>query len=215
MFRIPSSVSLAIAAMLAPLFILSACGGGGSSSPAGAGDTQTAPPAPVQIVLAQAYTPLSSAAGMSKANWPEWNHPGMDPVGGVGCYKIGQFHTHALLSIYKDGVRLAVPGSIGRNTDCEFELHTHEGSGTIHIETDVQKGFTLGQFFGLWGQNLSEVSVAGLAGMPTFFTIENEQITRVTTNPAEIILTPHKEIVIVTGTPPKEVPKFDWKSSNL
>lgn len=212
MVPMTSKSALALAAMLTPLFFLSACGGGGDgSSPVG-----NEPPAPpVQVVLASGYTPIASAANFSKPNWAAWPHTGTDPVGGVGCYKNGQYHTHALLSIYRNGERLAVPGSIGRDTGCEYELHTHEGSGTIHIETDSPKVFTLGQFFQLWGQNLSPTSVAGLPGMPSYFVIENEQVTAVTGNPAGITLTPHKEILIITGTPPKEVPRYDWGKSNL
>jgi hypothetical protein len=213
MFRTAFKSSLASATTLASLVVLSACGGGGSSS--GTSGNPAPPPGPVEITLATSYTPISSAGGISKPNWPAWNHTGTDAVGGVGCYKVGTYHTHALLSIYKDGVRLAVPGSIGRDTGCEYELHTHEGSGTIHIESDSQKVFTLGQFFTLWGQSLSEAAVAGLPGKPTYFVIENEKITRVTTNPADITLDAHKEIVVITGTPPKEVPKYDWGASGL
>jgi hypothetical protein len=214
MFSTKYKPSVAFTTMLAPFFLLAACGGGSSSETA-ATSTQTSAPAPVEIALASSYTPITSAASISKPNWPAWAHTGMDPVGGVGCYKIGQYHTHALLSIYRDGVRLALPGSIGRDTGCEYELHTHEGSGTIHIEADSPKVFTLGQFFLLWGQNLSDASVAGLPGKPSYFVIENEQVTRITTNPADITLTPHKEVVIITGVPPKEVPKYDWAGSKL
>jgi hypothetical protein len=216
MANISPRALLAIAALTA-LVTLSACGGGGGGG--GGGGSSTTPPAPPPVqaepVLAANHTALSSAGGLSKPYWPEWNHPGTDAVDGVGCYKVGTYHTHALLSIYKDGQRLASPGSIGRNASCEFELHTHEGTGTIHIESDTQKTFTLGQYFALWGQNLSAASVAGLPGAPTFYIIENETLTKLTTNPAEIALTPHKEILIITGTPPKEVPRFDWGSSNL
>lgn len=205
---------LTVIGALTALVALSACGGGGGG---GASSTATQGPVSVAVdpVLASSRIAISSAAGISRSNWPEWPHTGTDAVGGVGCYKSGNYHTHALLSIYSDGMRLAVPGSIGRGTGCEYELHTHEGSGTIHIETDTQKVFTLGQFFALWGQGLSATSVAGLPGTPTFYVIENDTLAKVTTNPAEIALTPHKEILIVTGLPPKEVPRYDWASSGL
>jgi hypothetical protein len=203
-----SATSLAIATTLTALSFLSACGGGGNSSP-------PPPPAATDVALAPGYTAISSAASSSRPNWPAWGHTGTDVVDGVGCYKNGNVHIHALLSIYQDGVRLALPGSIGRDTGCEYELHTHEGSGTIHIETDVPMTFRLGQFFSLWGQNLSATSVAGLPGTPTYYVIEDEKISRVTTNPADITLTAHKEVVIVTGTPPREVPRYNWGTSNL
>ena len=219
MFKTKSRTSLAITGALTALAILSACGGGGGGSSATpvASDLQTAPPAPApaEVVLASAYTPIAAAATSSKPVWPAWGHTGTDPVGGVGCYKNGNYHIHALLSMYQDGVRLALPGAIGRDTGCEYEMHTHEGSGTVHIETDVPMTFTLGQFFALWGQNLSATSVAGLPGTPAYYVIENEKITRVTTNPADITLSAHKEVVVITGAPPREVPKYDWGTSGL
>jgi len=221
MFHMTCRTSLAITTTLTAMLILSACGGGGggsSSAPPVAANPQTPPPAPApaDIVLAPTYTAISAAVTFSRSNWPEWNQTGTGAVDGVACYiSGGNYHVHALLSIYQDGVRLAVPGSVGRNSACDYELHTHEGSGTIHVETDVAKTFTLGQFFALWGQNLGATSVAGLPGTPTYYVIENEKVTRITSSPADITLTAHKEVVIITGVPPKEVPKYDWATSGL
>jgi hypothetical protein len=214
-----SRTSLAITTALTALFILSACGGGGNSSTT-AGTTAVQPPppapAPTDIALAPGYTAIASAVTFSRPHWPEWSQAGTGAVDGVACYiSGGHYHIHALLSIYQDGVRLALPGSIGRNSACDYELHTHEGSGTIHVEADVAATFTLGQFFALWGQNLSATAVAGLPGTPTYYVVENEKIARVTTNPADITLTAHKEVVVITGVPPREVPKYDWGTSGL
>jgi hypothetical protein len=94
-------------------------------------------------------------------------------------------------------------------------MHTHDGSGVMHIETNVAKTFTLGQFFALWGQPLSATSVAGLPGKPTFYVIDNEKVTRFTADPSTIALNAHREIVIVTGTPPTQVPRYNWNTSGL
>jgi hypothetical protein len=37
----------------------------------------------------------------------------------------------------------------------------------------------------------------------------------VTTNPDDITLEGHKEIVIVVGTPPAEIPRWNWGISGL
>jgi hypothetical protein len=37
----------------------------------------------------------------------------------------------------------------------------------------------------------------------------------VTGNPDDITLEAHKEIVIVSGTPPTEIPRFNWGISGL
>lgn len=203
--------------------LLTACGGGGSGAPpvtsvAPTQPTDPTPPAdpapPQDIVLAAGYTPLSATVTFSTPNWPDWSHGGTAAVDGVACASTVAYHIHALLSIYRDGSRLALPGSVGRAA-CNYEMHTHDGSGVVHIETDVAKVFTLGQFFALWGQPLGTTAVAGLAGTPTFYVIDNETVTRVTTDPAALTLDAHREIVIVTGTPPVEVPRYDWKDSGL
>jgi hypothetical protein len=94
-------------------------------------------------------------------------------------------------------------------------MHTHDGSGVMHIETNVPKVFTLGQFFALWGQPLSATAVAGLPGAPAFYIIDKEKVKRYTGDPAAITLNAHREIVIVTGTPPVQVPRWDWNTSGL
>ena len=30
-------------------------------------------------------------------------------------------------------------------------LHTHDSSGTVHVESNAERGFTLGEFLGVWG----------------------------------------------------------------
>jgi hypothetical protein len=66
-----------------------------------------------------------------------------------------------------------------------------------------------------WGQTLSATAAAGLSGKPAYYVVENEKITRVTTDPAAIVLGAHKEIVIVTGTPPAQIPRYNWNTSGL
>lgn len=217
--RCHGSTTVITTIMLA--LLQSGCGGGnaGYSNPAST-DQGSPPPvagasALIEIVLAPAYTAISAAASSSRPTWPKWPHTGTAVVDGVGCYQNGKYHTHALLSIYQDGIRLALPGSIGRETGCEYELHTHEGSGTIHIETDVPKTFTLGQFLSLWGKSLSSESFAGLPSAPTYYVIDNEKVARVTSDPAGIILIAHREVVVITGSPPKEIPRYEWASSDL
>jgi hypothetical protein len=54
-------------------------------------------------------------------------------------------------------------------TTCLFWMHTHRPDGVIHIESPVQRTFTLGQFFDIWHQRLSRTRAASLrtdAGHP-------------------------------------------------
>jgi hypothetical protein len=224
---------------LAALAALTACGGGSDSpyqpttdpqtptSPSGptgpvtppSPPTDPTPPTepttPPELTLAAGYTEISATVTFSTPNWAAWSHTGTAVVNGVGCAKNEDYHIHALLSIYRNGQRLALPDSIGRGSGCNYEMHTHDGSGVLHIETDVPKTFTLGQFFSLWGQTLTATAAAGLSGTPTYYVVENEKITRITTDPAAIVLAAHREIVIVTGTPPAQIPRYNWNTSGL
>jgi hypothetical protein len=235
---LPTSILLAI------LAALSACGGSDSSpsAPPVAADpppptaptppttpppptTPTPPPTtptppttpkpPVGITLAPTTTSVDSADSFSQPYWPAWNRTGTTVYDGVGCASAVNYHIHAMLSIYKDDVRLALPSNIGRNSACDYGMHTHNGTGVVHIETAVPTIYTLGQFFAEWGQALSASSVAGLPGKPTYYIIENQKITPFTGDPATIALNAHREVLIVTGKAPTEVPNFEWNSSGL
>ena len=98
-------------------------------------------------------------------------------------------HIHPRLNVTLDGTPLTIPAGIGINTtkwnDHSLDqfgmqpmkmtmegasmimqgmspLHTHDTSGTIHVESNVIKNYTLGQFLQNWGINLGgkEVKLA-------------------------------------------------------
>jgi hypothetical protein len=52
--------------------------------------------------------------------------------------------------------------------------------------------------------------VAGLAGPVRFYIIDNATITRYDGDPYQIQLLPHREVLIVTGSPMSVVPKYQW-----
>jgi hypothetical protein len=183
------------------------------TDPAPPPPTDPAPPPP-ELKLAAGYTEVQAAEALSTPYWADWSYTGTAPIDGVACASSEAYHIHAMVSIYRNGTRLALPKNIGRSA-CNYDMHTHDGTGIIHVETAVPKAFTLGQFFSLWGQTLSPAEVAGLPDAPTFYVVQNEQITKVTGNPDDITLEGHKEIVIVTGTPPTEIPRFHWSTSGL
>lgn len=172
-------------------------------------------PATEAIKLGPSYTPLIQGTINATPNWPVWYGPGGKPVDGVNCLVSGKVHLHSLISIYKDGKRQAFTDGIGRvHAGCyhAYELHVHDVTGIIHMETDVAKKFKLGQWFSLWGQSLSRDGAAGLTGPVRFYVIEKDTITRYDGNPADIELGPHREILIVSGTTMSIVPKYQWPS---
>ena len=85
---------------------------------------------------------------------------------------------------------------------CLYWIHTHDGSGVIHIEApDIappQGGpFTLGMFFDIWGQPLERNNVGGLAG-PVAAYVNG---TKYDGDLHAIPLGAHQQIVLVIGTP--------------
>lgn len=142
-----------------------------------------------------------------------WN-PGLDTVSDrlkpLGLHALtteGQvLHIHQHVDVFVNGKREPVPQGIGIY-DGQFltELHTHDGSGVIHVESPVAKHFDLGQFFGVWGVRLTPECVGGYCRTVTPWTMyvngEGYQ-----GDPAALVLREHQEIAFVIGTPPRTVP---------
>ncbi len=70
------------------------------------------------------------------------------------------FHIHPRLAITVDGVDESLPMNIGIRSGCMNPLHTHEEQGVIHVESPVQRDFTLGDFFAVWGEPLAREGYA-------------------------------------------------------
>lgn len=73
-------------------------------------------------------------------------------------------HIHPLLSIKVNGQPTIVPENVGIDKtlwkDHSLDkngmqgmspLHTHDNSGTIHVESSVNRDYTLGEFLDVWG----------------------------------------------------------------
>ena len=85
------------------------------------------------------------------------------------------FHIHAHLAIYVNGTQKLLPYGVGIVPPYQLQqtatgpfvaggskyywLHTHDETGVIHIESPVQRTFTLGNFFDVWKQPLSASQV--------------------------------------------------------
>lgn len=66
-------------------------------------------------------------------------------------------HIHPRLTIMIDGAPKIIPANIGLGS-CERALHTHDDAGTIHIEAQDKREYTLGDFFGVWNE---QIEIAG------------------------------------------------------
>ena len=65
-------------------------------------------------------------------------------------------HIHPELKIKIDDKDVVIPANIGLK-DCERALHTHDTSGTIHVEAQDAQSYTLGDFYSVWGEKIEKV----------------------------------------------------------
>jgi len=128
------------------------------------------------------------------------------------------YHVHAHVSFFLNGTQLAMPDGIGNvsprpGTDCYYPLHTHDHTGRVHVEAEVEGLFTLGQFFAIWGQPLEPMNVAGHPGIPVVIYIvapDGKSASRYEGDFHAIELASRSGIVIQIGTTIAEIPRYTW-----
>jgi hypothetical protein len=158
----------------------------------------------------EANRPVALPRGVSGSGTsaPPWSLPA-DPV--TTARKAGLTvqqmegtakHFHAHLDVIVNGKPIAVPANIGISPaqQAMSELHTHDQRGVVHIEAPTKnKRYTLGQLFAEWDVHLNTQSVGGLAtgGKNTLRAyVDGKQVAG---DPADIELTPHRQIALVYG----------------
>ncbi len=113
-------------------------------------------------------------------------------------------HYHALLLIYVGGVQQVIPADVGISspvTNASYicasgghAIHTHDGSGILHLELPVVPPNTpvLGDFFEIWGEPVGPFNVAGHAGTvtATMYNTDTGHTTDYSSNPFSIPLYP-------------------------
>ena len=117
-------------------------------------------------------------------------------------------HTHQHLQLFIDGKSVPVPAAIGINPVVGFisRIHTHDNTGTIHIESaDMVGRYTLGQFFDIWGVPLTVKCIGTLCNTGDRMIRAYVNGTLVPGDPRAIELKEHEEIVLTYGTA-KELP---------
>lgn len=184
------------------------------------GPTQQAqtPPAPGQMIWAAPTNPLELTVSAGLQPEPK---------------ETLHFHVHAHLDVFIDGNAVLVPAGIGINvTDpavkhgqwnggptyggiegctqpCISPLHTHYESGVIHTESANSTPNRLGQFFTEWNVPLIRTFTRTCVGeycapaTPIAVYVDGQ---RYSGNPADIALTDRKEIAVVIGSAPKQIP---------
>ncbi len=62
-------------------------------------------------------------------------------------------HVHPRLSLVLDARNVSVPAGIGAvETRCLYNIHTHDTSGIVHVESPTAMNFTLGELFDVWNK---------------------------------------------------------------
>jgi hypothetical protein len=179
---------LIAAVVLAGGGVLLTSGGSGSSS--GSGPASTGP------LLASADTMATGAT-----------------VDGIQCNNLEQllFHVHSHLAVFVNGQQRTIPQGIGiappRQVEngatgqfvvsgsCFYWLHAHTSDGVIHIESAIQRTYTLGNYFDIWRQRLARDRV-GPAGGPVTAYLNGRPYTG---DPRSIPLTAHALVQLDVG----------------
>jgi hypothetical protein len=202
----------------------------GSGSPASA-----ASGAPLSSLGALAADPSPGALGPEQVPIP--SAPALagtsaatagQAIDGISCNTSEQtvFHIHTHLTIFVNGQQRQIPAGIGipnasaqqtpsgpfvDSGTCFYWLHTHAADGIIHIESPVQRTYTLGEFFDEWGQPLGPSQVGPAHGKVTV--IVNGQVFK--GNPRDVPLGSHENLQVEVGTPLVAPETINWSSTGL
>jgi hypothetical protein len=137
------------------------------------------------------------------------------PIDGIHCDRMeGSIeHVHANLQLYDRGRAVTVPQGIGmpQGADCLYWVHTHTADGYIHIESPVKRPFTLGEFFDIWGADLSWTRAASLAApRAKRLSVWVNGAAWHGKDPRAIVLRDRETIVIQNGPPFAKPAPADW-----
>ena len=138
-------------------------------------------------------------------------------IDGIQCNNVEQlvFHNHVHLDIFINGQPFTIPSQIGiLPGKCFYWLHTHDESGTIHIESPIAKNYTIGQFFDIWKNTVgnnnpifsnNNNNITNGQGNTTIAYVNGNKVNS-GIDPKNIKLNEHDEIAIVYGKSPSNIP---------
>jgi hypothetical protein len=217
--RTAAALILALAAMLA----LAGCGGSDS------GTTTSTAKARNAVSLGPAFGSMAALPGILQTTppWPANDDEsklqlrlraiGLDPLTAEGQ----AVHIHQHLDVFVEGARATIPAQVGIGAAGSFisDLHTHDNTGIMHVESPTVRSFSLGQFFAVWGVRLDARCIGGLcaSGAKSLRAWVNGK--PVAADPTRIVLAEHQEIVLAFGTAaqvPKTIPAtYDFAAAGL
>ena len=111
-------------------------------------------------------------------------------------------HIHQHVDIFIDGKPVPVPANVGINQFGGFisDIHVHDATGVIHVESPKVQTFTLGQFFDIWGVKFTKDSIGGYvaSGGKALKVYSNGAL--YSGDPRQLTLVQHQEIAVIFGT---------------
>jgi hypothetical protein len=216
--RVASSAAAAVVIAVVAGIILAVTGGGSGAVSDATSGLSLAPlstlgalqPPPAAGATGPEGVPVPAAAPLADLATQATGRP----VDQISCQTSEQtlFHIHAHLAIFVNGKARQVPAAIGvpgaqaqqtahgpfiATGTCFYWLHTHAADGIIHIESPVQRTYTLGDFFDEWGQPLGPAQAGPATGR--IVALYDGKVYR--GNPRQIPLTAHAQIQLDIGTP--------------
>lgn len=105
-------------------------------------------------------------------------------VDGIQCNALEGtvIHIHPHLSMVYNNANVTIPAQIGIESSCLYGLHTHDKSGTIHVESPVVANYTLGQFFDVWNVTQPNAYSSTFTQKPILKMLNNSTITTYVNN---------------------------------
>ena len=96
---------------------------------------------------------------------------------------------------------MTVPAGIGIDPAVGFApLHTHDASGVIHVESPTVRGYTLGEFFAVWGVRFTPSCLGGYCAAGDRRLRVYADGKAVNGDPTALTLASHQELVVAFGT---------------
>jgi hypothetical protein len=180
--------------------------------------------APAPGALGPENVPIPSAAVLAGTSTATAGQA----IDGISCETSEQtvFHIHTHLTIFVNGqprqvpAAIGIPGAVAQQTGagpfigsgtCFYWLHTHAADGIIHIESPVERTYTLGEFFDEWGQPLGPDRVGPATGKVTV--VVNGKVFK--GNPRDVPLGAHEDLQLDVGTPMIAPETINWSNTGL
>jgi hypothetical protein len=212
-----AAIALAIAAVALGLVLWHSTEESGRAAPlsslplAPASSLRALSPSPGPGPLGPEGVPIPAAPPLAHSDAP-FSGRSVDGISAAAAEQL-DFHIHSHLTIFIAGAPRQIPYGIGIAPPIEVEstprgpfavagaeffwLHTHAADGIIHIESPIERTYTLGNFFDIWNEPLGPEHVGPATGHVTAFFNGRRYLG----NPRGIPLLAHAQIQLDVGKP--------------